>query len=144
MIFLGADHGGFELKNKVRTWLQEWGEESRDLGNQKLDSEDDYPDFALAVARKVSEEKGRGILFCRSAAGMVIAANKVAGVRAVAAFDEESAQHSREHNDANVLVLSGDWLDEEKARQIVKTWLNTKFTQEERHVRRLEKIKEIE
>jgi len=144
MIFLGADHGGFELKNKVREWLAEWGEEFKDLGNKVYDKEDDYPDYAIAVAKEVAKGDNKGILFCRSAAGMVIAANKVTGVRAVAAFDKESAQHSREHNDANVLVLSGDWLDEEKARQIAKVWLNTKFTQEERHVRRLNKIKEIE
>ncbi|MFH2104642.1 MAG: RpiB/LacA/LacB family sugar-phosphate isomerase, partial [Parcubacteria group bacterium] len=106
--------------------------------------EDDYPDYAIAVAKEVAKGDNKGILFCRSAAGMVIAANKIAGARAVAAFDKKSAQHSREHNDANVLVLSGDWLDEKKARQIAKVWLNTKFTQEERHVRRLTMIKEIE
>ena len=143
MIFLGTDHGGFELKEKVKKWLEEWKEEYSDLGNKEYDKEDDYPDYALAVSRQVAKG-GKGILFCRSAAGMVIAANKIAGVRAISAFDEESAQHSREHNDANVLVLSGDWLDDEKAEKIIQTWLNTEFTQEERHVRRLNKIKEIE
>ncbi|MBU1178486.1 RpiB/LacA/LacB family sugar-phosphate isomerase [Patescibacteria group bacterium] len=144
MIFLGADHGGFELKNKVKKWLEEWEEEYQDLGNKEYDQEDDYPDFAVAVAKEVAKGGNRGILFCRSAAGMVITANKIADVRAVAAFDQASARHSREHNDANILVLSGDWLDDEKAQTIVETWLNTKFTQEERHVRRLNKIKEIE
>ena len=137
MIYLGADHGGFELKEKIKEWLREWGENWEDCGNERLDPVDDYPEFAFKVAESVAGKtiknnnqytnsnstniqksitklRTMGILACRSAAGMVIAANKVAGVRAVAVFDEESAKHSRTHNDANVVALSGDWLDEEK------------------------------
>ena len=152
MVYLGADHGGFHLKEKIKEWLTAWGYEWEDLGNQALDANDDYPLFASAVAKKVTEEervlkgyvplpeRSRGILACRSAAGMVIAANKVKGVRAVAVFNQESAKHSREHNDANVLGLSGDWLTDDQAKDIVKTWLETEYTHEERHERRIQKI----
>jgi len=144
MIYLGADHGGFKLKNKVKEWLAEWDLEYQDMGNTEHDEHDDYPDFALKVAEKVGQGKGRGILACRSAAGMVITANKVPGVRAAAAFDVKSARQARNNDDTNVLTLSGDWLDEDKAKQVLKTWLDTKFSGDERHVRRLDKIKEIE
>ena len=143
MIYLGADHGGFKLKGQIKNCLSRWGKRYCDLGNDVYDDNDDYPDFALAVAKKV-KKGGWGILFCRSAAGMVIAANKMAGIHAAAAFDVKSAKHSREHNDANVLVLSGDWLDQKRACQIVRAWLNTKFAREARHLRRLGKIKALE
>lgn len=124
-----------------------------DLGAYKLDPDDDYPQFAFAVAEKVSHEddmtktwkkRTKGILACRSAAGVVIAANKIKDVRATAAFDETSARHSREHNDANVIALSGDWLDEEKAKKVLKVWLDTEFSGLERHKRRIEQIRNKE
>jgi len=144
MIYLGADHGGYGLKNKIKEWLAEWDLEYQDLGNQQHDSTDDYPDFALKVAEKVSNGKDRGILACRSAVGMVITANKVPGVRAAAAFDVKSARQARNNDDANILALSGDWLDEDKAKEVLKAWLDTEFSGAERHIRRLNKIKEIE
>ncbi len=157
MMYLGADHGGFHLKEKIKQWLSEWGYEYEDVGNSKYDPFDDYPEFAFRVAEKVKNQKSKvkntsqnskvswkdeakGILACRSAAGMVIAANKVSGVRAVAVFDEESAMHSRTHNDANVLALSGDWLSEDEAKKVLKIWLETEFSGDERHVRRLRMI----
>lgn len=144
-IYLGADHGGFELKEKIKTWLTEWGYEFEDLGNTINDPEDDYPDFAFKVAEAVSKNpESRGVLACRSAAGMVMAANKIKRIRAVAAFDVTSAKHSREHNDANVLGLSGDWMDEETAQEILRVFLETPFSGEERHQRRIEKIKKYE
>ncbi len=144
-IFLGTDHGGFELKEAIKAYLIEAGLDVEDLGNTEMDPEDDYVDFAKAVAEEVAKnEDDRGLLFCRSAAGMVMAANKVDNIRAVAAFDEKSAKHSREHNNANVLALSGDWLDADKAQKMVDSWLKEPFSHEERHRRRVHKISELE
>lgn len=141
MIYLGADHGGYELKNTIATWLDEWGFEYTDVGAHEYDAVDDYPQFAFAVADGVAADEGSmGILACRSAAGVIIAANKVKGVRAVSVFNEDSAKHSREHNNANVIGLSGDWLEEAEAKAIVQTWLNTEFSGEERHARRVDQI----
>ncbi|MBI3051543.1 RpiB/LacA/LacB family sugar-phosphate isomerase [Candidatus Woesearchaeota archaeon] len=147
-VHLGCDHGGFSLKEALKKHLSSKGYDVSDEGAHRLDPQDDYVDFALKVAKKVGvaegkalfQDKVRGILLCRSAAGMVIAANKVKGVRAVAAFDEESARHSREHNAANVLGLSGDWMEEKKALHLADVWLSTSFSNEERHSRRLRKI----
>lgn len=157
MIYLGSDHGGFDLKEKIKKWLTRWGYAWDDMGNVLYEKEDDYPKFAIAVAEKVAaeERKGnvypkfwhdrpKGIITCRSAAGMVIAANKVAGARAATAFDSRSAKHCRLHNDANILALSGDWLEEYQAKKILKVWLETEFSGEERHTRRLNMIKEFE
>jgi ribose 5-phosphate isomerase B len=145
MIYLGADHAGFALKEQIKIWLNEWGLEFTDCGNTIFDTNDDYPDFAFAVAKNIiADPESKGILACRSATGMVIAANKVKGVRAVAAFDERSARHSRTNTDANVLALPGDWFSEEKAKEILKTWLDTPFSKEERHIRRLTKIEQFE
>ena len=156
MIYLGADHGGFDLKEKIKKWLTKWGFAWEDLGNTLYEIEDDYPFFAGNVARKVAEEekgnkypkqwrdRSKGIITCRSAAGMVITANKVKGARCATAFDSRSAKHCRLHNDANILALSGDWLDEYQAKKILKIWLDTEFSGEERHVRRLKEIEEFE
>ncbi len=151
-IIIGADHGGFELKEKLKKYLQEKGNQVDDMGAHKMNPADDYTPFALSVAKKVgnAEEKKqfqedvKGILICRSAAGMVIAANKVKGARAVSVFDEKSAVHSREHNAANVIAISGDWIDEEKAKKILDSWLKTPFSNEERHAKRLRMIHDYE
>ncbi|MBI2580271.1 RpiB/LacA/LacB family sugar-phosphate isomerase [Candidatus Woesearchaeota archaeon] len=149
-IVIGADHGGYKLKEDLKPFLKQLGYGVEDVGTSSEESVD-YPDYAIKVAEIVGKS-GRlqpfppvmGILLCRSAAGMMIAANKVMGVRAVAAFDETSARHSREHNAANVLGLSGDWTTPEQARKIVKAWLETPFAGEERHARRIQKIAEFE
>ena len=143
MIYLGADHAGFSLKEEIKKILQEAGYQYEDLGNLELDKQDDYLDFALAVAEKV-KEGDKGILICGSGAGMCIVANKAKGVRAVNCVDEFMAQQSRQHNDANVLCLGSQIVDPEKAEKIIKIWLITEFSQEERHVRRINKIKEME
>ncbi len=150
-VVIGADHGGFELKEQLKKFLKAGSYDVEDVGNLKMEKNDDYPDFARKVAEAVGKE-GReigqrsvmGVLVCRSAAGMVIAANKVKGVRAVAAFDETSAIHSREHNDANVLALSGDWLEAGAARNVLEAWLGTPYSNEARHTRRLKKILDLE
>lgn len=146
MIYLGADHGGFALKDQLKVWLTEWGMPYVDLGAITLDPEDDYPDFAFTVAQAVAKAptEHKGILACRSAAGVIIAANKVKGIRAVAPGTKQAARHSREHNDANVLGLSGDWLTLSDAQTVVQTWLQTPFSDEPRHQRRIEKISQFE
>ena len=222
MIYIGADHGGYNLKERIKEWLSEWGYDWEDCGNKKMDPNDDYPVFAFKVGEKVSDgqagvlhqtdmdvrglshvwddvrpskpenyrishsslsesrhsnvkktgkaneqatfnssqsgqtpqysenermdwkDQDKGILACRSAAGMVIAANKVRGIRAAAVFDIESAKHSRTNNDANVVALSGDWLSDEEAKKVLKVWLETEFSGEARHVRRIKEIENYE
>lgn len=144
-IYLGADHGGFAAKEAIKKRLTEWGYDFIDLGNEELDPSDDYPDYGVAVAKKVSEnpEEHRGILFCRSGIGMNIVANKIKGVRAAEVFDEKMAEASRGHDDTNVLSIAADYLSQDRIGSIVKTWLETPFSGEERHIRRLNKIREL-
>ncbi len=151
LIVMGADHGGYKLKEELKPFLRQLGYQVEDVGTNSEES-CDYPDYAIKVAEIVGKAdkvlspfpSAAGILLCRSAAGMMIAANKVKGVRAVAALDETAAKHSREHNAANVLGLSGDWTTVGQAKQILKAWLETPFSMEERHARRLQKIAEFE
>ena len=147
MIYLGSDHGGFNLKERVKAWLDEWGYQYEDLGNTVYDSGDDYPRFAFEVAKKVGrgvEEENRGILFCRSAVGMVIAANKVKGARVAACYDEKMTRLSREHNNANIIALPGDKLTDEQAKNILKIFLETEFSSDARHRRRVGQIVDFE
>lgn len=143
-IYIGSDHAGFELKEKIKKYLQGKRIPHEDLGTNSLDSVD-YPDYALEVAQKVVKEKdSKGILICGTGTGMVIAANKVKGIRAVAAYDKYSAKMSRNDNDANVLCLRGRFFPFEKIKEIVSMWLKTPFSGETRHKRRINKIKEFE
>lgn len=143
-VFLGADHRGFDIKGKVKEWLTDNGYEVVDKGNTVLDPKDDYTDFSLPVAKEVSKGEAFGILFCGSGAGMDMVANKVRNVRSALVFDETRAKQAREHEDANILTLPTDALDNTKAIKIVKIFLETPFSNKERHIRRIEKIKEIE
>jgi ribose 5-phosphate isomerase B len=144
MLYLGADHAGFNLKEELKKYLKELGYQYEDLGNKELEPKDDYPDFALAVAEKVIETGEKGILICATGLGMAMVANKVKGIRAAVCWDDFTALQSCEHNDANILCLGGKVIDSETAKKIVRIWLEAKFTGEERHVRRLEKIKDID
>jgi len=145
MIYLGADHGGYELKEEIKQYLSKKGLDFEDLGNKEHDENDDYPDYAFAVSERVAENKNnRGILLCRSSGGMVIAANKVKGIRAVSCHDVKSARHAREHNNANVITMPADWLNKKQTMNIVETFLDTLFTNEKRHVKRLKKIEDYE
>jgi ribose 5-phosphate isomerase B len=144
MIYLGADHAGFHLKEELKKYLKELGYEYEDMGNQELEPQDDYPDFAVAVAKKVVETNGKGILICATGSGICMAANKVKGARGVVAWNEFTALQASEHNNANILCLAGKVLDSETAKKIIRLWLETDFTREERHVRRLKKIGNIE
>ncbi len=144
-VILAADHGGFNLKEVLKAHLQTEGYEVEDEGAHKLDPSDDYPDFMYPAAQKVSADlSARGVFLCRSGAGAAIVANKVAGVRAVVARSVDEAKHAREHNDANVVALSSDKVTAGEARDIIVAFLSTSFSGEERHVRRLKKIMELE
>jgi ribose 5-phosphate isomerase B len=146
LIYIGADHRGFRLKGVLKAHLNNRGYEVVDCGNERYEEGDDYPDFAAAVAKKVSEnpEENRGILICGSGVGVDIVANKFKGVRSALATTPEQARLSRHDNNANVLSLAADFLSENEMREIVNVWLATSFPGEEHHKRRLGKIKELE
>jgi len=144
MLYLGADHAGWHLKEEIKKYLKELGYQYEDLGNQELDPKDDYPDFALAIAKKVAQTNEQGILICATGLGMAMVANKIKGIRAAVCWDNFTALQSRQHNDSNILCLGGKVTDLETAKKLVRIWLETEFTKEERHLRRLEKIKDIE
>jgi ribose 5-phosphate isomerase B len=142
-IALGADHAGFELKEKVRQYLVRQGYEVEDHGTASTESVD-YPDFAEKVANRVAARDATfGVLVCGTGLGMELAANKVPGVRATPCNDTLSARLAREHNDANVLTLGGRLIDEATARKILDTWLSTPFGGG-RHERRVAKIAAID
>lgn len=143
-IYLGSDHAGFVLKEKIKKWLEKKRIPFEDLGNKKYDPKDDYPDFAVKVSRKVIKEKTKGVLFCGSAQGMCIAANKIKGIRAVIPFSSKEAKFAREHNKANIVCFSGWYLPFKRAVKILEVFLKTPFSGEKRHKRRLEKIKRLE
>ena len=143
MIAIGSDHGGVELKDYLIDLLRSRGVDVTDFGTRGSESVD-YPDFSREVSLRVAQaETARGILICTSGIGMSIAANKFPGVRAALVVDVDGAKTSREHNNANILVLSGAKTDKSIAREIVETWLETPFAGG-RHQRRVEKITQIE
>lgn len=146
LIYIGADHRGFQLKESLKKYLKDSGYEVVDVGNDKYVSTDDYPDFAALVGRKISldPENSRGILICGSGVGVDAAANKFKNVRSALAFNAEQAAMSRSDDNANVLSLAADYLDEEDVKKILSVWLATNFSGEERHRRRLKKIEDIE
>jgi ribose 5-phosphate isomerase B len=143
MIAMGCDHGGVELKDYLVGYLRDLGVEVRDCGTHGHDSVD-YPDYGREVSERVSLGAAeRGVLICTSGIGMSIVANKFPGVRAALVFDLEAARSCREHNDANILVLSGAKTEKSLARQIVDAWLQTPFAGG-RHQRRVDKISQLE
>ena len=142
-IAIAADHAGFEEKEKVKKTLDDLGVEYTDMGTNSPDSVD-YPDYARKVGEAVVKgEFDKGILVCGSGTGMAIAANKVPGIRAAVAWNEEIARLSRQHNNANVLSLAARFIPDEEQAKIVKAWLETDF-EGGRHERRVEKIEQIE
>ncbi len=143
MFTIASDHGGLALKAAVKKFLQEANIECRDLGTFNNDSVD-YPDFGEKVAREVSEKKvEKGILICGTGIGMSIVANKFPGVRAALINDEFTARMSKEHNDANIIVMGGRVLTPENACRMVHVWLAADF-EGGRHQKRLDKIRKIE
>lgn len=147
MIYLASDHAGFELKEKVKRYLKDMGFEVEDMGAYQYDQNDDYPDFISKAAEAVSKDpQSRAIIFGGSGQGEAIVANKFPGVRAAVYYgnNEEIIKLSREHNDANILSIGARFIPEEEVLKMVKLWLDTPFSNDERHLRRINKTKEIE
>ncbi|HPI36472.1 MAG TPA: ribose-5-phosphate isomerase [Ignavibacteriaceae bacterium] len=144
-VVIGADHGGFELKEAIKQFLIKNNFDVTDAGNLVYDANDDYPDFAIAVAEKVaSSNYDKGIIICGSGVGACIAANKINGVRASVCHDTYSARQGVEHDNMNMLCLGGRIIGIEPAYEIVKAFVNARFSNEERHVRRLNKVLALE
>ena len=142
-IFIATDHRGYQLKEKIKQWLSEWNYEFEDFGAHQLDSNDDYPDFIHLAAQAVSQDpqNSKGIILGGSGQGEAMVANKYKGVRAAVYYGgpKDIINLSREHNDANVLALGASFLDEESTKKAVKFWLETPFSQDERHLRRIDR-----
>jgi ribose 5-phosphate isomerase B len=144
-IFLASDHAGFELKEDIKLFLTGKQYDVEDCGALNFVAGDDYPDLIKGAALKVVQNFGSfGIVFGKSGAGEAIVANKVIGVRAVTGFNTENVKLAREHNDANVLSLGSEFVNSGKAKELIEIFLNTPFSDEERHVRRIGKISQIE
>lgn len=145
IIYLGADHAGFDLKERVKAKLAEAGDyRIEDLTSGPADPEDDYPLVAAKVAEKVVADKAKGILICGSGNGICLAANKHKGVRAALGYNTQAAKWAREHLDANILCLAGRVLNPEYASVIVRDWLVGPGLAEERHKRRVKQVADSE
>ncbi|HQR36514.1 MAG TPA: ribose 5-phosphate isomerase B [Blastocatellia bacterium] len=142
-VLIASDHAGLPGKETVKKTLDEMGIEYEDLGTYSQDSVD-YPDYAERVARRVAAgEAERGVLVCGSGIGMEIAANKIPGIRAALAWNEETAKLSREHNDANIVAIGSRTTPQETIEQITRAFMTTDFSAG-RHIQRIEKIKKLE
>lgn len=146
MLYLAADHRGFRLKEELKKYLIEKGYQIEDVGALAYERSDDYVDFAIAASEKIAQNPSahKGIFICGSGQGMDIVANKYKGLHAALSLDVPSAIQSREHGNTNVLVLGADGLDLMRAKEIADVWLATPFTGEDRHLRRLHRIAQIE
>ncbi|MBI2314753.1 RpiB/LacA/LacB family sugar-phosphate isomerase [Candidatus Daviesbacteria bacterium] len=147
MVYLSADHAGFELKEKIKEFLTNEGYEVKDCGAFEYDKEDDYPDFISQAAQAISEDpNSRAIILGGSGQGEAIVANKFPNVRAAVYYGsaEEMPSLTRQHNNSNILSLGARFLSVEEATKAVKLFLETKFSEDERHIRRIDKIKQIE
>lgn len=145
MIYLATDHRGFQLKEALKQYLLAQGHEIEDMGAFAYEKDDDYVDFVRIASEKIIQNPGnKGIFICGSGHGMDITANKYRGIRAALCFNRQVAVQSREHEDANVLVLASDWLEVSEAEDIVTVWLGAHFSGGDRHIRRIQKIEEIE
>lgn len=141
MLYLAADHRGFQLKEEVKKYLQEKGVFFEDLGNKTYDSDDDYSDFGDLVAEKIkNDSSSRGILICASGIGMSIVANRHKGVRAGLCLSSWMAEAGRRDDDVNVLVLASEITDLKTARKIIDSFLNTEFSNKERYKRRIDEV----
>lgn len=144
-ISIGADHAGYQMKRELIDFVQKLGHTVHDVGTFEPDRPDDYPDYAALVAEEVrSGGADRGILVCGSGVGVSVAANKFKGIRAAMCHDHYSAHQGVEHDDMNVLVLGARIIGSMAAQDATQAFLNAKFSNEERHLRRLNKVKQIE
>jgi ribose 5-phosphate isomerase B len=142
---LASDHAGWDLKNIVATWLRKEGHDVTEVFPDRFDPQDDYPDAAVAVGRAVSEGRAeRGVLICGSGVGACVAANKIKGVRAGLCHDTYSAHQGVEHDDVNVICLGSRVIGEATAIEVLGAYLRARFSGEERHARRLGKVKALE
>lgn len=142
-IIIASDHAGFNLKERLKSYLDKRGLKTKDLGTYSKER-CDYPDLAFSLAKKISNAKAkRGILVCKSGIGNSIVANRLFGVRAALCYNVKAARLSRAHNDSNVLVLGSAFVNTKLAKRIIDVWLNTEFLGG-RHKRRLNRIREIE
>ncbi|MDB5249837.1 MAG: sugar-phosphate isomerase, RpiB/LacA/LacB family [Segetibacter sp.] len=144
-IGIAGDHGGFQLKQYLSPLLKKWGHEIVDFGASEQNDQDDYPDFVIPLAKAIAnKEVDRGIAVCGSGVGASIAANKVHGVRSALVHDHFSAHQGVEDDDMNMLCLGGRVVGNNVAQEIVETFLKAEFTKAERHMRRLQKVQEVE
>lgn len=148
-VYIGADHRGFELKESLKSWLTENGFVYEDKGAAEYVQTDDYVDYASAVSKAVSEDSNKGkdakgIVICGSGFGVDFTANKINGIRSGIGFTEAQVKHGRTNDDINVLALAAMFTDDDSAKHMVKAFLETSFSGEDRHVRRIEKIKKME
>lgn len=143
-IFIGADHRGFNLKNQIIEYLHEKDIRIEDLGAYEYKNDDDYPDFAKKVAQAVLQnpENHLGIVICGSGVGVAIASNRFKGIRCALGFDEKQISHARENDHINILALASDYLDFEKAKIIVDSFLASIPKNEEKYLRRINKLDE--
>lgn len=143
-IAVGCDHAAFEFKEKAVKYLKEKGYPVEDFGTYSEESVD-YPDYIYPAVKSVMEKKNDiGIVMCGSGIGASITANKVKGARAALVYDPEIAKITREHNDSNVLVLGPRYTDEDDLYKIIDNWLETDFSNDERHIKRIKKVAEVE
>lgn len=144
-LYIGSDHAGFKLKEEIKKYLEFLGYKFEDLGAKTFNEKDDYPEFAQVVAEKVvADSHAKGILICGNGVGVCMAANKIKGVRAGVGYNIGVAKTMRADDDTNILCLAGRVLSTEFARAIVRLWLETPFSGEERHVRRLKHVAKLE
>jgi ribose 5-phosphate isomerase B len=144
-IYLGADHGGFTLKEKIKGWLTEWKQEFEDMGAYSLDPNDDYTIFAEKVAPIVGRTHGlKGILLCKSGVGVDVVANKFDGVRASVGKSPEQVRAGRNDDDMNVLVIAADYTSEEETKNMLKVFLETPFAGKSRYKKRIADIAKLE
>ena len=144
-LYLGTDHRGFELKERIKEKLKNHGYIYEDLGAYEYNPNDDYTDIAIKLGEEVSKNiKNRGIIFCGSGVGVCIAVNKVKGIRAALGEEIEIVKKAREDDDINVLCIPADFVNEDKAFALIEIFLNTPFKNQEKYIRRIKKIEEYE
>lgn len=143
LIGIASDHGGFDLKENIISFLSELGYELSDMGPENSDSVD-YPDYGIKIAQAITKNKvSRGIVICGTGIGMSIVVNRFSGIRGALCSDIFTAKLSREHNDSNILIMGGRVVDHNLAKEIVRVWLNTRF-EGGRHLKRLDKISKLD
>ena len=139
-VILGADHGGFELKEKIKLWLEDEHYEVVDVGAKGLVEDDDFVDYAKAAVQEARDREDRIVLLCRNGFGMCIAANRFAGVRCGLGFDVEAVRRGRTDDDINCLSIPAEYIDSGLAVEIIEVFLNERFSEEERYKRRVNKL----